>query len=84
MNEYHALALEVSRIVRVRRANEARQLVSECPVCMEEFISTQSSMCGHKVCASCCRRMRDSGRTLSCPMCRDMRFKFFVGLMVCN
>lgn len=91
MNEstyYHALALKVSRIVRARRANEALHMSKpvkvECPVCMEEFISIQSSMCGHKVCSPCCRRMRDSGRTLSCPMCRDMRFKFFVELMVCN
>jgi len=85
---YGFLALEVHRIVHVRRSNEAMRLLKlmgeikmDCPVCMEEFVITQSSMCGHKVCSSCCRNMRDSGRTLSCPLCRDERFKFFVELM---
>lgn len=52
----------------------------ECPVCMEEFVATQSSLCGHKVCSSCCRQMRDSGRTMTCPLCRDVRFKLFAEL----
>ncbi len=52
----------------------------ECPVCMEDFVAFQSSLCGHKVCSSCCRHMRDSGRTTNCPLCRDVRFRAFVEL----
>jgi len=52
----------------------------ECPVCMEDFIATESSLCGHKVCSTCCQHMKESGRTLTCPLCRDVRFKAFVDL----
>jgi hypothetical protein len=52
----------------------------ECPVCMEEFVAVHSSLCGHKVCSSCCRHMKESGRTMTCPMCRDVRFKSFAEL----
>lgn len=54
----------------------------ECPVCMEDFIAIESAMCGHKVCMPCCRRMKASGRTPVCPMCRDPRFKSLVDLSI--
>ena len=52
----------------------------ECPVCMEDFVAFQSSLCGHQVSSSCCRNMRDSARTTNCPLCRDVRFRAFVEL----
>ena len=87
MSYYSSLALRVTNIVNARRLNEARlcKKVDECPVCMDEFIVTKSSSCGHAVCSQCCRHMKETGRTLTCPMCRDVRFKLFVELMcVCK
>ena len=46
----------------------------ECPVCLEDFIPVASAKCGHHVCVSCCRGMHATGRTLTCPLCRDTRF----------
>ena len=52
----------------------------ECPVCLEEFAATETAMCGHVVCAPCCRQMKATGRTLVCPLCRDTRFASLVAL----
>ena len=65
----------LKKVIKLKECEEM-----ECPVCMETFTATNSSTCGHKVCSSCCRQMKDSGRTMSCPLCRDMRFIWFVEL----
>ena len=54
----------------------------ECPVCLEEFIPFAKSKCGHSVCSACCRGMKDTGRTLVCPLCRDARFKDLVDMLL--
>ena len=64
-----------TEVVQLKECEEV-----ECPVCMEEFVAVHSSLCGHKVCSSCCRHMKESGRTMTCPMCRDVRFKSFAEL----
>jgi hypothetical protein len=67
--------LMLTKVVQLKECTEV-----ECPVCMEDFIATESSMCGHTVCSSCCHQMKATGRTLMCPMCRDPRFKSLVEL----
>ena len=56
----------------------------ECPVCMESYVPTASAQCGHHVCSTCCRGMRDTGRSLTCPMCRDVRFGALVKRLVAH
>ncbi len=51
---------------------------AECPICLEEYLSVASAKCGHRACATCCRGMLATGRTLTCPMCRDDRFGLLV------
>ena len=46
----------------------------ECPVCLDDYIPAIKSVCGHHVCQSCLKGMKDSGRTVCCPLCRDPRF----------
>jgi hypothetical protein len=50
----------------------------ECPVCLDDYIPTIKSLCGHHVCQSCCKSMKESGRTICCPICRDSRFKYYL------
>ena len=51
----------------------------ECPVCLDDYIPTIKSLCGHHACQSCCKSMKESGRTICCPLCRDSRFKAICG-----
>lgn len=51
----------------------------ECPVCLDDFIATIQPLCGHKVCPECCKSMKESGRTVCCPICRDPQFKAICG-----
>jgi hypothetical protein len=55
---------------------------AECPICLEEYVPTASAKCGHHACATCCRGMQATGRTLTCPMCRDGRFGALVKRLV--
>jgi hypothetical protein len=51
---------------------------SECPICLDEYVPVASAQCGHHACATCCRGMLATGRTLTCPLCRDDRFRALV------
>jgi hypothetical protein len=66
----------VTMLNNVVRLEESETV--ECPVCMDEFVATETARCGHTVCSACCSHMKESGRTLKCPMCRDTRFASFV------
>ena len=55
---------------------------AECPICLEEYVPAASAKCGHHACATCCRGMQATGRTLTCPMCRDGRFGALVKRLV--
>ena len=57
---------------------------SECPICLEEYVPVASAKCGHHACATCCRGMQATGRTLTCPMCRDGRFGALVKRLVAH
>ena len=42
-----------------------------CPICQEDDIQDQLLLgCGHSICEECFTGMRESGRTLNCPVCR--------------
>jgi hypothetical protein len=61
---------------------EQLMVEDECPICMEEYIVTRKSICGHHACTTCCRNMKESGRILNCPLCRDNRFRTLVDYSV--
>jgi hypothetical protein len=61
---------------------EQLMVEDECPICMEEYIVTRKSVCGHHACTTCCRNMKESGRILNCPLCRDNRFRMLVDYSV--
>ncbi len=63
----------VTKVVQLKECTEV-----ECPVCMDEFVATETAQCGHTVCSTCCSHMKESGRTLKCPLCRDTRFASFI------
>ena len=67
------LVTMLNNVVKLEESETA-----ECPVCMDEFVATEKARCGHTVCSTCCSHMKESGRTLKCPMCRDTRFASFV------
>ena len=50
----------------------------ECPVCLDDYIPVIKSVCGHHACQSCLKGMKDSGRTVCCPLCRDPRFNNYL------
>jgi hypothetical protein len=50
----------------------------DCPICLETYTLTRRAPCGHHVCSGCCLRMKDAGRTIVCPLCRDKRFRQLV------
>jgi hypothetical protein len=49
----------------------------ECPVCLEDYIPIMKAVCGHHVCKECSKSMKESGRTICCPLCRDDRFSLY-------
>ena len=61
---------------------EQLMVEDECPICMEDYMVTRTATCGHHACSTCCRHMKESGRTLNCPLCRDNRFRSLVDYMV--
>jgi hypothetical protein len=50
----------------------------DCPICLETYTLTRRAPCGHHVCSGCCLSMKDAGRTIVCPLCRDKRFRQLV------
>jgi hypothetical protein len=56
--------------------------VEECPVCYEQYEPMYGSLCGHRACLDCMRRMDATGLT-KCPMCRSDDFKFPIAV-ACN
>jgi len=56
--------------------------VEECPVCYEAYEPMYGSLCGHRACVDCMRKMDRIGLT-KCPMCRSDDFKFPIA-MACN
>lgn len=56
----------------------------ECPVCLDDYIPIVKSLCGHHVCQSCCKGMKNSGQAICCPICRDTRFKGLVNILYKN
>lgn len=56
--------------------------VEECPVCYENHEPMYGSLCGHRACIDCMKRMGRMGIT-KCPMCRSDDFKFPIA-MACN
>ena len=56
--------------------------LEECPVCYESYEPVYGSLCGHRACVDCMRKMDRMGIT-KCPMCRSDDFKFPIA-MACN
>ena len=56
--------------------------VEECPVCYEQYEPMYGSLCGHRACLDCMRKMDARGLT-KCPMCRSEDFKFPIAVS-CN
>ena len=54
----------------------------ECPICMEDYVVIRKAPCGHHACPDCCLQMHTAGRTLKCPLCRDMGFRRLVNYAV--
>ena len=56
--------------------------VEECPVCYEPYEPMYGSLCGHRACLDCMKRMDTMGLT-KCPMCRSDDFRFPIAV-ACN
>ena len=61
---------------------EERMVEDECPIRMEEYTVIRKAPCGHHACPDCCLQMKAAGRTLKCPLCRDMGFRRLVSYAV--
>ena len=63
-------------------AEEKQMVEDECPICMEDYVVIRKAPCGHHACPDCCLQMNASGRTVKCPLCRDMGFRRLVSYAV--
>ena len=63
-------------------AEEKQMVEDECPICMEDYVVIRKAPCGHHACPDCCLQMHTAGRTLKCPLCRDMGFRRLVNYAV--
>lgn len=63
-------------------AEEKQMVEDECPICMEDYVVIRKAPCGHHACPDCCLQMNASGRTVKCPLCRDMGFNRLVSYAV--
>ena len=62
--------------------DEPLMVEDECPICMEDYVVIRKAPCGHHACPDCCLQMHTAGRTLKCPLCRDVGFRRLVNYTV--
>lgn len=66
--------------VRPPSGNTYKSSKASCPICYNEYNSTQNMplvlpSCGHTVCDTCLQHMSDTYYSLKCPVCRTHNFQ---------